>query len=102
MEDAGHDRAPGLHEALLDNGFEPQESESIMIGRARLLDVDVPLPAGVTLRQVTEEDDVRAMAAMQDAVFGDETSDEGAERFSVAWRSGTGWSCGSPKRQDRS
>jgi hypothetical protein len=72
----GHDRAPGLHEALLENGFEPQEAESIMIGRAHLLAVDVPLPAGVTLRQVSEEHDVRAMAAMQDMVFDGTISDD--------------------------
>jgi hypothetical protein len=65
----GHDRAPGLHEALLHNGFQPQEPESIMIGRAALLDVDAPLPEGVSLRQVKEENDVRAMAAMQDMIF---------------------------------
>jgi GNAT superfamily N-acetyltransferase len=65
----GHDTAPGLHEALQQSGFEPDETESIMIGRAQLLDVEVPLPAGVTLRQVSEERDVRAMAAMQDMVF---------------------------------
>ena len=40
----GHDHAPGLHEALVDNGFEPEEQESIMLGEARLLAVDVPLP----------------------------------------------------------
>ena len=39
--------APGLHEALVGNGFEPDEPESIMIGEARLLDVEVPLPEGV-------------------------------------------------------
>jgi hypothetical protein len=65
----GHDRIPGLHDSLLDHGFEPQEQESIMIGRAHLLDVDLPIPAGVTLRQVRDEDDVRAMAAMEDLVF---------------------------------
>jgi len=65
----GHDRAPGLDEALLHNGFQPQEPESIMIGRAALLDVDAPLPDGVTLRQIREENDVRAMAAMQDMTF---------------------------------
>jgi len=75
----GHDRAPGLHEALLADGFEPRERESIMIGWARLLDVDVPLPDGVALRRVTEDDDVRAMAAMQDQAFGDEPSDGSAE-----------------------
>ncbi|MCC9203454.1 GNAT family N-acetyltransferase [Arthrobacter sp. zg-Y769] len=70
----GHDRAPGLREALLRNGFEPEEPESIMIGRAADLAVDVPLPDGVTLRRVTEEEDVRAMSAMADEVFGDPVS----------------------------
>ena len=75
----GHDRAPGLHEALLDNGFTPDEPESIMLGEARLLAVDVELPAGVTLRRVTAEPDVRAMSAMSDLAFGDPVSDERAD-----------------------
>lgn len=68
----GHDHAPGLHGALLEHGFEPEEPESIMIGEARLLAVDVPLPDGVSLRQVREPDDVRAMCVMQGEAFGDE------------------------------
>ena len=75
----GHDRAPGLHEALIANGFEPDDPESIMIGEARALDVDVPLPDGVSLRRVTAEHDVRAMSAMQDAVFGDPVSEQRAD-----------------------
>lgn len=71
----GHDRAPRLHEALLDNGFEPDEPESIMIGHARMLDVEVSLPAEVTLRRVTDNAGVRAMVAMQCAVFGSPDSD---------------------------
>ena len=71
----GHDCAPGLHEALVNNGFQPEEPESIMIGEVRTLDVEVPLPAGVKLRRVIDEDDVRAMTAMQDEVFGDPVSD---------------------------
>jgi Acetyltransferase (GNAT) domain len=71
-----HDHAPGLHEALLENGFIPDDPESIMIGDARLLAVDVSLPDGVTVRRVTEEADVRAMSAMQDEVFGDPVSDD--------------------------
>jgi ribosomal protein S18 acetylase RimI-like enzyme len=67
----GHDAAPGLHEALLEHGFVAEEPESIMIGEARSLAVDVPLPEGVTLRQITEEPDVRAMSAMADVVFGE-------------------------------
>jgi hypothetical protein len=75
----GHDRAPGLHDALLDNGFLPDEPESIMIGDARALAVDVAPPAGVALRRVSEESDVRAMSAMQDEIFGDAVSDERAD-----------------------
>jgi hypothetical protein len=75
----GHDRAPGLHDALLRHGFRPDEPESIMIGEARVLNVDVPLPAEVSLRRVTEETDVRAMSAMQDRVFGDPVSPEMAD-----------------------
>jgi hypothetical protein len=70
----GHDHAPGLHEALLEHGFTAAEPESIMLGDARGLAVDVPLPAGVTVRRVTEEADVRATSAMADEVFGDPVS----------------------------
>ena len=74
----GHDHAPGLHNALVDNGFEPEEQESIMLGEAQLLAVDVLLPAGVTLRRITEEADVRAMCAMTAEVFGDDDAEETA------------------------
>ncbi|WP_020577891.1 GNAT family N-acetyltransferase [Actinopolymorpha alba] len=67
----GHDHAPGLHDALVARGFVPDEPESVMVGEARLLAYDVDLPAGVVVRQVTDEYDVRAMCAMQAEVFGD-------------------------------
>lgn len=66
----GHDDVPKLDELLRRHGFEPDEPESVMIGRAADLAVDVPLPAGVTLRRVTEPHDIRRMVAMQDEVFG--------------------------------
>jgi hypothetical protein len=69
----GHDHAPGLHEALLEHGFAPEDTESIMLGEASGLAVDVPLPDGVTLRRVTAEADVRAAVFMQDEAFGDPT-----------------------------
>ena len=71
----GHDHAPGLHEALLAHGFVAEETESIMIGEANALAVDVELPDGVSLRRVTDDADVRAMCAMQGVVFGDSVSD---------------------------
>lgn len=75
----GHDRAPGLHDALLDHGFVPEPTESIMVGEARRLAVDIDLPAGVALREVTDPADVRAMSAMVDEVFGDPVSPEMAQ-----------------------
>jgi hypothetical protein len=75
----GHDHAPGLHEALIRNGFVPDEPESIMIGEASALAAEVPLPDGVTLRRVTDEPDVRAMSAMSDEAFGGSGSPEMAD-----------------------
>ncbi|WP_394524650.1 GNAT family N-acetyltransferase [Paenarthrobacter nicotinovorans] len=75
----GHDDAPGLHEALVDMGFTADPPESIMIGEARALSADVPLPDGVTLRRVVDEPDVRAMTAMQDEVFGEPVSNDMAD-----------------------
>lgn len=71
----GHDRAPGLHDALVRNGFAPERPESIMIGEAELLAVDVELPEGVALRRVSSESDVRAMCEMQAEAFGDPDAD---------------------------
>lgn len=71
----GHDRAPGLHEALTGQGFVAEDPESIMLGEAAALALDVPLPNGVTLHQIREEQDVRAMSAMTDEVFGDSPSE---------------------------
>lgn len=75
----GHDSAPGLHDTLIEHGFEPDEPESIMIGEARLFAVEVALPADVTLRRLTDEADVRAMSAMQDEMFGEPASEQMAQ-----------------------
>lgn len=86
----GHDNAPGLHGALLENGFEPDETESVMIGDASALDVDVDLPPGVSLRRVADETDIRAMSAMQDEVFGSPGSDGNAEAILRRMANGDG------------
>lgn len=75
----GHDHTPGLHRALIDNGFVPDAPESIMIGAARDLAAAVPLPAGVILRRIDREADVRAMTRMQAEVFGDPITDVASE-----------------------
>jgi hypothetical protein len=86
----GHDHAPGLHDALIANGFEPDEQESIMIGEARLLAVDVDLPPGVALRCVTDPADVRAMSAMQEQVFGGRFAREMADALVARLARGDG------------
>jgi hypothetical protein len=67
----GHDQAPGLHDALVANGFEAGEPESIMIGPLTALATVGDVPEGVTVRRVTTEEDVRAMSAMVDEAFGE-------------------------------
>jgi hypothetical protein len=86
----GHDHAPGLHEALVRNGFAPDDPESIMIGAASALAVEVPLPAGIKVRRVTAEKDVRAMSAMSDEAFGEPASTEMADALLRRLEAGTG------------
>ncbi|WP_353648485.1 GNAT family N-acetyltransferase [Nakamurella sp. A5-74] len=68
----GHDHAPGLEDALLENGFRPEATESILIGEVAVLADEVALPTGVTVRRTTAEDEIRAMNAMQAEVFDDQ------------------------------
>lgn len=67
----GHDRAPGLHDALVARGFQPEEPESIMIGEAKLLAQQVDIPAQVTIRRARTDDEVFAAGEMQGLVFDD-------------------------------
>lgn len=80
----GHDRPTDLLERLARHGFEPQEPETVMVGEAELLAVDVPLPAGIRLRRLGVDSlgrpqpievlraDLERSLAMQLLVFGDE------------------------------
>lgn len=72
----GHDLAPGLPDVLREHGFQPGEEESVMLGEALALAVDVALPPGVVVRRITAEPDVRRMSAMQGAVFADDRTEE--------------------------
>lgn len=67
----GHDRAPGLQEALEKRGFIADETESIMIGEAALLAREVAIPDGIRIRRASTEVDVWAMEEMQGLVFDD-------------------------------
>ena len=70
----GHDRPADLGDRLVAHGFEAEPRETVMIGEATLLAVDVPLADGIVVRQAGDggdlRDDVTRMLAMQESVFG--------------------------------
>jgi len=57
----GHDWPAELDGLLRAHGFEPDEVETVMVGEARYLAVDVELPAGVTVRRVDQAADREAV-----------------------------------------
>jgi GNAT superfamily N-acetyltransferase len=74
----GHDRPADLGERLVAHGFVAEPRETVMIGEASLLDVDVPLaetPEGpVVVRRLepglSAVDDLTRMLVAQESVFG--------------------------------
>ena len=69
----GHDLPEDLGERLVAAGFVAEEVETVMIGEAPLLAVDVELPAGVSIRRIAGADaraDLGRMLAFQEGVFG--------------------------------
>ncbi len=70
-----HDRPAEVFEQLRAAGFEAEESETVLIGQAaNLAGVPSPLPHGVRIRQTTAEADLRAIAAMESVVWGEDLS----------------------------
>lgn len=70
----GHDLPADLGERLVAHGLMAEPLETVMIGRAALLAVDVPLADGVVVRRAGDGgdlvDDLTRMLAAQEAVFG--------------------------------
>ena len=70
----GHDQPADLGERLLAHGLVAEPVETVMIGEAALLAVDVPLDPGVVVRRIEPgpgaEADVARMKQAQDSVFG--------------------------------
>src|SRR3954453_3955993 len=102
----GHDWPPDLDRLLRAHGLEPEEVETVMVGEAERLAVDVALPDGVSVRRVDDlpeperERVIREGSQMQHDVFGGGPSGDqvlerlermgGAETFSVAPAAGRG------------
>lgn len=70
----GHDAPADLGERLMSHGFVPEEVETVMIGLADALAVEVEIPPDVTLRRAGDGgallEDVQRASAMQAQVFG--------------------------------
>lgn len=71
----GHDGPADLGARLEAHAFVAEEVETVMVGEASLLAVDVPLPDGVVVRRAGQggdvADDLRRLLDMQESVFGD-------------------------------
>lgn len=68
----GHDRPKDLSQRLRAAGFVPEETETITIACVATIAGEVQLPAGVSLREVTSHADLLRVAALEQAVWGDE------------------------------
>ncbi|TDE08443.1 GNAT family N-acetyltransferase [Jiangella asiatica] len=70
----GHDLPADLTDRLRAAGFAGEEQETVLIGMAREMTAAPGLPDGVTLRQVSADADLRRIAAMESAVWGQDWS----------------------------
>jgi hypothetical protein len=64
-----HDLPTDLVDRLLAAGFRPEEPETVVIGESAVLAAEPVLPEGVTLRQVTADEDLRRIAAMHSEIW---------------------------------
>ena len=70
----GHDLPADLPQRLLTAGFVAEEEETVLIGVAAEMAAEMAPPDGVVLRQVTTDTDMRRIAEMESAVWGEDQS----------------------------
>lgn len=66
----GHDLPADLTTRLRAAGFTPEDTETVVIGRTEQMAAEPVLAAGIELREVTADEDMRAIAAMESEVWG--------------------------------
>jgi GNAT superfamily N-acetyltransferase len=69
-----HDTPADLPERLIAAGLAPDPAESLLVAEIAALDLDVPPPAGVELREVAGAEGADALVAVHDEVFGEDHS----------------------------
>lgn len=80
----GHDRPADLPDRLLAAGFTRGEPETLLVAEIADLDLDVPPPAGVELRPVTDRAGVDALVRVHDIAFGGDHSRTGRSLLAAA------------------
>jgi GNAT superfamily N-acetyltransferase len=68
----GHDLPADLAERLRAAGFEPEETETVVIGAVADLSVEAVLPDGVTIQEIVERRDFGRIAELEQAVWDEE------------------------------
>ncbi|HET6172106.1 MAG TPA: GNAT family N-acetyltransferase [Gaiellales bacterium] len=71
----GHDRPADLADRLRAAGFVPEAQETVLAAVASTIAAEPVLPAGVVLREATEQADFERIAAMLARAFGDPDAD---------------------------
>jgi GNAT superfamily N-acetyltransferase len=66
----GHDRPEDLSQRLLAAGFEPEETETVVVAPVAAIAAEVRLPEEVSLREVTSRVDFTRIAGLEEAVWG--------------------------------
>jgi GNAT superfamily N-acetyltransferase len=74
----GHDRPGDLPERLRQAGFVPEETETVVIGRAEAMAVGPSLPDGVVIREVREPGDFARIAQLVESIWHNDHSWLGA------------------------
>ena len=67
-----HDRPPDLAQRLLATGFVPEETETVVIASVAGIAAEPRLPDGVQLREVSERANLDRIAALEEAIWGDD------------------------------
>jgi len=68
----GHDLPGDLPQRLGEAGFVPEDTETIVIARVTDVAGEAQLPDGVSMREVTSRTDFERIAALEQAVWGEE------------------------------
>ena len=71
----GHDRPADLTERLIAHGFVPEELETVLVAPVELVTGELDALEGISLREVSERDDMDRIGAMEEAIWHDGRSD---------------------------